>query len=265
MVKTLEPEDCGHPRRILVTGATRGIGKALISQMQARGLCPIAVGRWSTAKGIEAQDELMQQGCELKQFVTCDVADRASLDAACTSISAQGPIEGIISNAGVYLDDKRKGQAPDILEVSQQMLYESFCVNTWAPLLLAQYFVPGMLANGRGRIVIVSSGMGRCCETDACAPAYRLSKSASLMLTRLLASRLVGTGVAVHAACPGWARTRMGGPEAIVSVEEAAADVLFTYLHQDIAPAGALVRHGRELKCHVAQQSDRLARMECAS
>jgi NAD(P)-dependent dehydrogenase (short-subunit alcohol dehydrogenase family) len=245
-------------RRIIVTGASRGLGRAMLSSLIKQGHEPVGLSRWDSPENAAERDLLLSEGFPANNLVNCDLSEVEQITAACDSISQSGSIDGIISNAGVYLDDMRKGPAPDILTVSRDIMQRSFQVNVWAHLQLVQTLLPKMNKQGHGRILIVSSGMGRCCEVEDNAPAYRLSKSCSLMLARLLGRALQETQITVNAACPGWTKTRMGGPKAVIGVAEAAADVLHTYFHPEGLPPGSLIRHGRELRCDLASASDRL-------
>jgi NAD(P)-dependent dehydrogenase (short-subunit alcohol dehydrogenase family) len=96
-------------------------------------------------------------------------------------------------------------------------------VNVLGAWRTSQAFIPSMRAVRSGRIVNVSSGAGSFEETSGPeAPAYSVSKAALNMLTLKLALELRGSGVLVNAACPGWVRTRMGGPAAPLSPEQGA-------------------------------------------
>ncbi len=80
-----------------------------------------------------------------------------------------------------------------------------------------------MLKQNYGRVVNVSSGAGQIGNMLNDMPAYRLSKIALNGLTLMLANSVKGTNVLVNAACPGWVRSDMGGPDADRSLEEGAA------------------------------------------
>ena len=79
-----------------------------------------------------------------------------------------------------------------------------------------------MKKNNYGRIVNISSGLGQLHEMGGAYPAYRMSKTAINAITRVLAAEVAGTNILVNSICPGWVKTRMGGPGATRSVEEGA-------------------------------------------
>jgi len=90
------------------------------------------------------------------------------------------------------------------------------------PLQLALALIPLMRNRSYGRIVNISSGMGNMGEWGPGFPAYRISKVALNMITRLLAAEVQGENILVNSVCPGWVRTDMGGPDANRSLEQGA-------------------------------------------
>ena len=77
---------------------------------------------------------------------------------------------------------------------------------------------------------------------DAGSPAYRISKAALNALTAMLAAEVQGSGILVNAACPGWVRTSMGGPNAPFSVEEGADTAVWLATLPDNGPSGGLFK-----------------------
>ena len=73
-------------------------------------------------------------------------------------------------------------------------------------------------------------------------PAYRLSKAILNGITVLLASELRGTNILVNSACPGWARTAMGGDQAPLSAEQAADTPVWLATLPDNGPSGGFFR-----------------------
>ena len=114
-------------------------------------------------------------------------------------------------------------------------------------------FLPLLAADAR--IVMVSSGMG---ELSAVSPelkrrllaprnAYRVSKIALNALTRVLARELP-SGQRVNAVCPGWVRTRMGGPSASRSLERGASGIVWAATLGADGPTGGFFRDGRAIE-----------------
>ncbi|PPB81102.1 NAD(P)-dependent dehydrogenase (short-subunit alcohol dehydrogenase family) [Albidovulum inexpectatum] len=188
---------------VLITGANRGIGKALADAARARG--DIVTG---TAR--RPADDLLP----------LDVTDAASVRALADRLSGQ-PIDLLVCNAGVYPDKGHRledGYGPEVWA-------EAFAVNVTGVFLTIRALLPNV-EQARGKIAILSSIMA----SDANAPggsyAYRASKAAALNLGRNLAVDLAPRGISVGIYHPGWVRTEMGGPQAQVEPEEAARGLL---------------------------------------
>jgi NAD(P)-dependent dehydrogenase (short-subunit alcohol dehydrogenase family) len=178
--------------RALVTGASRGIGAALVVEGRARG--HEVVG--TTREGADALD-------------VTDPAAQARLAAA------TGPLDLLVCNAGVFVD-----RDSDIRTITAEALAESFAVNVTGVALTVQAQLRN-LSRG-GRIAVISSQMGSSVRAKGSALAYRTSKAAAVNLALNLAEGLRPEGIAVGVYHPGWVRTDMGGQAAEISVDEAA-------------------------------------------
>ena len=152
---------------------------------------------------------------------------------------AEIAVDVLVNNAGIY----RRGTS---LDVAIADMRESFEIHFFGPLALCQALIPGMARRGYGRVVNVSSGYGALSAGLPGDAAYSLSKAALNALTLRL-SKEVGRGVKVNAACPGWVRTRMGGPEAPRSVEDGAATVVWLATLPASGPSGGFFRDGELL------------------
>ncbi|HKS17112.1 MAG TPA: SDR family NAD(P)-dependent oxidoreductase, partial [Planctomycetota bacterium] len=103
-----------------------------------------------------------------------------------------------------------------------------------------------MLKRGYGRVVNVSSGYGSFAEGLNGPAPYSLSKAVLNALTLKLSSDVKGD-VKVNAACPGWVRTRMGGPEADVSAEEGADTTVWLATLPSSGPNGGFFRRRKKI------------------
>jgi NAD(P)-dependent dehydrogenase (short-subunit alcohol dehydrogenase family) len=200
---------------ILITGANRGIGRALFDAYQAADAQVIGTTR-AAADGPD--------------WCTLDVTDPASHGAMGATLQDQ-TIDLLICNAGVYLD---KGQTLET-GFAADLWSQSFAANVTGVFLTIQALLP-MLAKARTpRIAILSSQMASHTRAPGGSYIYRASKAAALNLGRNLATDLKPKGIAVGIYHPGWVRTDMGGDSADIHAEEAAAGLMerFTALSLD--------------------------------
>ncbi|HZJ53412.1 MAG TPA: SDR family oxidoreductase [Myxococcaceae bacterium] len=201
--------------RFVVTGANRGIGLEFVKQLTARGEEVDA-----TARDPGAASELQALASPGIRFRIhpLDVADDASVAAFAEQLPA-GPIDVLINNAGV---SGVKGGEPidpaDILRV--------FNVNAVGTLRVVRTLLP-RLREGKGKkIVNLTSVLGSIADATGGRFAYRMSKTALNMATRILAEDLRGEGFRTVALHPGWVQTRMGGSAAPVPPEQSIRGML---------------------------------------
>lgn len=175
-------------RVALVTGASRGIGRAVAARLEELGATVLAPSR-----------------AEL------DLADPASTERYLASI--QQPIDILVNDAGV-------NWLAGLEETDDELLRNTLEVNLVAPLRLSRAFAPGMAARGWGRIVNISSVWA--VVTKARRLPYIVSKSGINGLTRAIAVEYGPMGVLVNAVAPGFVLTEMttqnNTPEALEAI-----------------------------------------------
>ncbi len=202
----------------LITGATRGIGQALMGGYLAQGSEVIGTarapkdgpGRWLVA----------------------DMANPASITALGAQMQEQ-PLDLLVCNAGIYRD---KGQ-PIETGFAAQMWEETFSVNVTGVFLTIQALLPNLRA-AKGKIAIISSQMGSNTRAPGGSYIYRASKAAVLNLGRNLATDLRHEGIAVGIYHPGWVRTDMGGDDADISIEQARDGLMARFAALSVATTG---------------------------
>jgi NAD(P)-dependent dehydrogenase (short-subunit alcohol dehydrogenase family) len=185
-----------HGRVALVTGAGRGIGRAVATTLAARGYRVMAVSR-TLAELRTLADET---GVEY-------LAESVATAAGCERIIEQtrsrlGPIDVLVNNAGVLSAAERA-----VWDEEPSVWHEIFATNLHGPFELIRRAARDMVGRRSGRIVIVSSNAGE--FGVAAQPAYCASRSGLLGLMRAVAQDVGPHGVTCNAVLPGWTKTPM--------------------------------------------------------
>lgn len=205
-------------RRIVLTGASRGIGLEFVRQWLAAGHQVHALARDpGTAAGLQA---LAQAHPDALKCSACDVASDASVEAAASEVEKRWEaVDVVVNNAGISGNYRTPVES-----LGGQELHDVFEVNAVAPLRVTRAFLP-MLRKGQApKLVHISTLMGSIGDNSSGgAYAYRMSKAALNMANRSLAHALGPQGIVCVAMHPGWVQTDMGGPRAPLSVQESVA------------------------------------------
>ena len=193
----------------LVTGGSRGIGRAVVDLFLAEGAAVAFCGR-DEAVGRAAEAELRGAA----GFWTADVSSEADVAAFVAGARERyGPPTVLVSNAGVNANF-------DAVEMTEEEWDRFFGIDLKAAWLGAKHALPHMLEAGRGSIVNVSSLHGFV-TLEGFFP-YAAAKSGLLGLTRSLALDYGGRGIRVNCVAPGFIRTRLV-QESIDRAEDTAA------------------------------------------
>ena len=200
----------------LVTGAARGIGRLAALKMADCG-CNLILHSRDVSHTASLEEELKAKGV-LCHSVAADLNDIPSVLKMLEKIDTLGvDVDIVLNNAGLqiaYRTEYYKTPADD---------YEvSFNVNTIAPAMICYHFLPKMTERGFGRIVNTTSGIDKEPEQAG----YSAAKAALDKITKDMASKLGGTGVAMNLTDPGWCRTDLGGPNAPNAPESAIPGVI---------------------------------------
>jgi NAD(P)-dependent dehydrogenase (short-subunit alcohol dehydrogenase family) len=229
-------------RTAVVTGGNRGIGKEVSYLLASIGYTVILTARSELAAKKAAATISTRMGKVIGARLDVTIPETIyNLEAFV--ISEFGTLDVLINNAGVSLDNsKTSPKNISVEDISPQVLIETLKVNLVGSLRLVQSFLPHMRKSGYGRIVNVSSSMGRFSKLNNEAPAYRISKSALNALTIVIASDLIGYNILVNAVCPGSTRTRMGPIDAIRTPTEAAKGIVWAATLPNGGPSGKFFR-----------------------
>jgi len=200
----------------------------------------VFLGARDRASGVEAADRLARQGLAVEPL-ELDVTDDGSVRSALAVVERAGRLDALVNNAGVLLDEGVPG-----LEVPVDTVHATYEVNVYGALRVAQAFAPLLIASDGGNIVNVSSIMGQLAYAGPGYLAYRSSKAALNMITRVLAAELKPHGVRVNSAHPGWVRTRMGGPAAPGTPAEGAEPIVWLATLGPDGPTGGFFGPGNK-------------------
>lgn len=208
------------PQTWMITGANRGIGLALTIELLRRGDHVIAAARnpWGGALG-----ELAAAHPGALTPLELDVTSDASVAAAKDALAGRA-IDVLLNNAGLYGPrDRQSG-----LDVDFDEWREVFEVNVYAPIRVAQAFLPNIEA-GRGRkIATISSRMGSIGANPGNALIYRSSKAAVNMAMVVFGNAVRERNLSVMLFHPGWVQTDMGGSGADITPAESAGGLIRT-------------------------------------
>ena len=250
----------------LVTGSNRGLGLETARQLVARGYDVLVAAR-DAESGRHAARELGSQA----SFLELDVADAAAVERAARSLPHGLVLDALVNNAGASFDG-----------FDAEVAARTLATNYRGAVCVTDALLPRLAPNAN--IVQVSSGMGELrhatpelrrrllapgltrAELDALVDdfiarvrsgarelggwprsAYSVSKLALNAFTRLLAPTL-GDGRRVNAVCPGWVRTRMGGPSASRSAERGAEGIVWAATLGPGGPNGGFFRDARPIE-----------------
>jgi NAD(P)-dependent dehydrogenase (short-subunit alcohol dehydrogenase family) len=181
-------------KRILITGARRGIGAAIAVGLARPGATLLLHHLGATAE-TDGIARLCRDLGAAAEPVEADLADPAAV----TALAGRcGAVDVLINNAA-------RASNVELTVLSVPEWQDTFAVNVTAPMLLAQALSPGMAGRGWGRIVNVVSPTVRMGGPSG--PAYIASKAALIGLTRSLARTLGPAGITVNALSPGAIRT----------------------------------------------------------
>jgi NAD(P)-dependent dehydrogenase (short-subunit alcohol dehydrogenase family) len=221
----------------LISGANRGIGLEFCRQYAADGWRVIACSRHPEKS--DALNKLAAQYPDLIKIHALDVSDHAQIDSLAQEL-AEEFIDLLINNAGIYPDSDKSDIGPTNFEEWMQ----AFQINTMAPLKMAEAFATSIARSEQKTIATISSKMGSIAGNSSGGNyLYRSSKAAVNMVVKSLAIDLKPTGITAVVLNPGWVKTDMGGPNAVISVEQSVSGMRQVISRLTITDSGKFFDH----------------------
>ena len=185
-------------RTALVTGCSRGIGKAMAVALARAGADILGVSATLESSGSDVEREVTALGRKFRGYA-CDFSDRAAVSSFLKQLLAEKPvIEILVANAGTI----RRAPAAEHSDEDWDHVLD---VNLRSQFLLAREIGRGMLERGRGKIVFTASLLSF--QGGITVPGYAASKGGIAQLTKALANEWAGRGVNVNAIAPGYIAT----------------------------------------------------------
>ena len=223
-------------KKILVTGANRGLGLGLVKKFLKNNEKVIC-----TTRNISKSKELIL--CKEKYNDNLEICELDLLDKDSPNILSNflgdETIDLFINNAGVI-----GHSAQHFKSVSLNHWLEVLKVNLIAPLLITQSIIKNIEKSSERKIYFISSKVGSIEDNKSGGMyIYRSSKTALNQVVKSLSIDLKPLGISVISLHPGWVRTEMGGPNALISVEESVNGMVDVISNTSIINSGKFINY----------------------
>jgi 3-oxoacyl-[acyl-carrier protein] reductase len=186
-------------RNVIVTGASRGLGFGIAQRLVAEGYRVIAIARKENEETPRLQGNSEPAGAARFSFHSFDLGEIDKIPELVARLRKEhGPVYGLVNNAGISFESTLA-----MMPVSQ--MEQLMRVNVLAPMVLTKQVVRGMLSDGEGRIVNVSSIAAQ--NGYSGLSVYSATKASLLGFSKSLARELGGAGITVNCVAPGFVDT----------------------------------------------------------
>ena len=223
-------------KKILVTGANRGLGLGLVKKFLKNNEKVICTTRnFSKSKELILCKEKYNDNLEICEL---DLLDKDSPNILSNFLGNE-PIDLFINNAGVI-----GHSAQHFKSVSLNHWLEVLKVNLITPLLITQSIIKNIEKSSERKIYFISSKVGSIQDNKSGGMyVYRSSKTALNQIVKSLSIDLKPIGISVISLHPGWVRTEMGGPNALISVEESVNGMFGVISNTNISNSGQFLNY----------------------
>ncbi len=226
-------------KRVLITGANRGLGREVAMQMAIKGYTVFLTARTKEKADAAANDLRTITAHQEIHGLKMDVSSLEDIQNVKKELEAGG-LDVLVNNAGIFPD---RGNS---LDVGLEMFKHIMETNFYGAYYTSRVFMPLLEKSKDGRIINVSSGLGALSEMGADMAGYRISKTAMNALTATMAADMAGK-VKVFAVSPGWVKTDMGGPSAPRTLEQGGDSITYLVDAED-AKSGLFYRDGEVIE-----------------
>jgi 3-oxoacyl-[acyl-carrier protein] reductase len=187
-------------RVAIVTGGSRGIGRATVLRLAEQGANVVVNYTRDEEAAMEAVKAAASFGVEALSFRADVTRLDEAMELARTTFERFSRLDILVCNAGIW-------QGAPVEKMSEELWDRVIEVNLKGTWTVCKAVVPLMKRQGSGRIVIVSSTAGQ--RGEAFVSNYAASKGGQIAFTKSLASELAASGINVNAVAPGWVETEM--------------------------------------------------------
>lgn len=215
---------------ILVTGANRGLGIEFVEQYLNEGNEVIA-----TYRNENSSMDLIEMGNERSnlKLLQLDVSSNKSLNSFAENLG-DSPIDIFINNAGVY-----GPRNSSFGNVDEENWIPAIKINAIAPILLTQLIIKNIRSGADKKLIYITSKMGSIDDNKGGGVyVYRSSKTALNAVVKSLSVDLENEGIVVALIHPGWVKTDMGGPNALIERDTSVRGMTEVISNLDITSTG---------------------------
>ena len=188
-------------KRVLVTGSSRGIGRAIAIRLANDGWT-VALHYTADPKDAEGVQKIIGKRCS--GLHKADLTDPKNASKLFNEVLADGPVHAVVNNAGVYLPLDFLGSGDASFNANW---HRTFAINFESPVMMTRTACKHFEGTGGGKILNVCSRVGFKGESGAAL--YAASKAALINLTRSLAVELAPKNIHLFGIAPGWVETAM--------------------------------------------------------
>ena len=217
---------------VLITGANRGLGLEFCRQYAAEGWQVLACCR---------NPETVGQLADIPnvRVFPLDVSDFSQIDKLAAQLQDTA-IDVLINNAGIYGDSDQRGLG----QLDYAAWTKTLTINTQAPVKMAEAFLPNLQRGDKKRLVSISSQMGSIADNGSGGSIlYRSSKAALNAAMKSVAIDLEDQGIGVLVVHPGWVKTDMGGPNALIDAQESVTGMRQVIARFTLAQSGGFLKY----------------------